>query len=272
MLPETCFTLTLFTNSAGLALEADRAGIDRIGVDLERLGKGLRQGHLATWISDHTERDIELVRPSLRTARLFARCNPIHAGSAAEIDRLVAAGVGVIMLPFFKTTAEAQQFIDLVDGRAHPVLLVETEKAAQSTEVLCLLPGVSEIHFGLNDLRLSLGWRSHFHVLISDMLGDYCQMVREAGITLGIGGLGRAGDNDLPIPSDLVSARIVQLGATSSLVSRAFFREPAPTLLTPEIDKLRAWLAHCSAAGASWHEQQFAQLRGCVAKRFGPCH
>ena len=33
------FRLTLFTNRPALALAADRAGVDRIGPDLERLGK-----------------------------------------------------------------------------------------------------------------------------------------------------------------------------------------------------------------------------------------
>lgn len=269
MFPDTHFTLTLFTNSADLASEADQAGIDRIGVDLERVGKDERQGHLATWISDHTERDIELIRPSIRTAKLFARCNPIHAHSPVEIDRLIAAGVSVVMLPFFRTTGEVEQFIDLIGGRAEPVLLVETAEAARQIPAICHLPGVREIHFGLNDLRLSLGWASHFHVLISDLLRDCCQIVRDAGIKLGIGGLGRVGDSDLPIQPDLVSARIISLGATASLISRAFFCEPASPPLAIEIRKLRAWLAYCASADAAWHARHFAQLRESVMKRFG---
>src|SRR4029079_15548208 len=124
------FVFTLFTNDAALAAGADRAGVERIGIDMEQIGKGARQGHLATWISDRAENDLAVVRPALRHAALFARCNPVHAGSRAEIDGLIGAGVRVIMLPYFKTLADAETFVRLVDERAHPVLLVETADAA----------------------------------------------------------------------------------------------------------------------------------------------
>ena len=205
----------------------------------------------------------------LRRARLFARCNPVHAGSATEIDRLIAASVRVIMLPYFKTTAEADTFIRLVDGRAHPVLLLETADAAAAITDLCRIPGVVEIHIGLNDMRLSLGWPSHFHVLVSDFLVGICDAVRAAGLRLGVGGIGRAGDNDLPVPADLVSAQLPRLGATASLVSRSFFREPFPGDLAAEFGKLRAWLDACAAQTPEWHAAQRASLSACIARLFG---
>ena len=45
------FALTLFTNDVELARRADVAGVNRIGLDLEVLGKAKRQQHLNTWIS-----------------------------------------------------------------------------------------------------------------------------------------------------------------------------------------------------------------------------
>jgi len=92
---------------------------------------------------------------------------------------------------------------------------------------------------GLNDLHLSLGWRSHFEVLASDYLTGICTTILEAGLRLGVGGLGRAGDNDLPIPADLVYAQYPRLGAGAALVSRAFFRGAAPVDMTREICRLR---------------------------------
>ncbi|MGD9946390.1 MAG: hypothetical protein AB7S98_24500 [Burkholderiaceae bacterium] len=154
------FVLTLFTADPALAAAADAAGIDRIGVDLEAIGKQARQGHLNTWISDHHVEDLPRIAAVLRRASLFARCNPIHAESAAEIDALLGLGVRVLMLPYFRSAAEAERFIRLVDGRAHPVLLLETAAAAAEVDELCRIDGVREIHVGLNDMRLSLGWRS----------------------------------------------------------------------------------------------------------------
>jgi hypothetical protein len=232
------FILTLFTNDPTLASAGDRAGIDRIGVDVERLGKHARQAHLNTWISDHDEQDLPPLRDAVKHGKLFARCNPLHDGSAAELERLLAYGVEVIMLPFFHTVAEADCFIRLLDGRATPVLLLETAAAASVVDELCCLDGVEEIHIGLNDLHLSLGWRSHFDVLVSDYLCSVCETIRTAGLRLGVGGLGRAGDVDLPIPADLVYAQFPRLGAHGALISRAFFRG-APIDLSAEIARTR---------------------------------
>ena len=262
------FVFTLFTNDAALAAGADRAGVERIGIDMEQIGKGARQGHLATWISDHAENDLAVVRPALRHAALFARCNPVHAGSRAEIDRLIGAGVRVIMLPYFKTLADAETFVRLVDERAHPVLLVETADAAAVIADLCRIDGVKEIHIGLNDMRLSLGWPSHFHVLVSDFLVGLCDVVRAAGLRLGVGGIGRAGDNDLPVPSDLVSAQLPRLGATAALISRSFFRGTQALDLDLELRRARAWLDQCAAQPPAWHATQRDALQACVDRLF----
>ena len=262
------FILTLFTNDPLLAVAADRAGVDRIGIDIERIGKPLRQGHLPTWISDHREEDLPDIRAALGMARLFARCNPIHAESGAEIERLLDSGVQVLMLPYFKSAQEVERFIRLVDGRAHPVLLLETREAAALTPVLCRVPGVREIHVGLNDMRLSLGWPSHFHVLASGFLERLCADIRAAGIRLGVGGVGRCGDNGLPIPSDLVIAQLPRLGATSALLSRAFFRPPLPEDLGLEMRKLRDCLEAYSGMPEEWLLGQRDELAALLARQF----
>ena len=254
------FVLTLFTNDPLLAARADLAGIDRIGVDIECIGKNLRQGHLNTWISDHSEADLLCLRPAVQRAALFARCNPIHPGLADEIGRLLDSGVEVLMLPYFKSVLEAEQFIRMVDGRATPVLLVETKESAAVMTNLCRVDGVKEIHIGLNDMRLSLGWPSHFHVLVSDFLVRLCEPVLDEGLRLGVGGLGRAGDCNLPIPSDLVIAQFVRLGATASLVSRVFFSGCASLDLGHEINALRRLLDLHASQPKSWLEAQRTAL------------
>ena len=255
------FIFTLFTNRAELAAAADTAGIDRIGVDLESIGKQARQGHLNTWISDHQEHDLPALRPAIRHSKLFARCNPVHPGLQDELDRLLAAGVEVIMLPYFQSAIEAERFIRLLDGRATPVLLLETAAAAADIHNICQLDGIDEIHIGLNDLHLSLGWPSHFHLLVSDLLQQLSDRILSAGLRLGIGGLGRAGDNNLPIPADLVCAQLPRLGATASLISRAFFRGNQTINLQTEIPKLRQQLGDFQQQPAATLQQYKAQLQ-----------
>ena len=50
--------LMYITNSPRVAALADQAGVDRIFVDLESVGKQLRQGGMNTVQSDHTLADI----------------------------------------------------------------------------------------------------------------------------------------------------------------------------------------------------------------------
>src|SRR4249920_3799309 len=90
------FVLTLWTNDLDLARRADAAGVQRIGADLERLGKSERQRGRPTWISPHTIDDLAALGPVLSRARLFARVNPLHAGSQEEVAAVLAAGVEVI--------------------------------------------------------------------------------------------------------------------------------------------------------------------------------
>ncbi len=263
------FILTLFTNDAALAAGACRAGVDRIGLDLERIDKHLRQGGMGTWISDHDETELARIAAAVTAERLFARCNSLHADSAAEIDRLLDAGVRTLMLPHFKSWREAERFVRIVDGRARPVLLLETAAAADDIGELCHIDGVGEIHIGLNDMRLSLAWPSHFHVLVSPQLQRLCDTILDAGLALAVGGVGRCGDNDLPIPADQVLAQYPRLGAGGALLSRAFFRDWGSRDLTREIAALRQRLDDYWEQPHAWLRQQQELLRDNADQRFG---
>src|SRR6266852_9852837 len=86
------FVLTLWTADPWLARAADAAGVDRIGIDLERLGKRERQQERGTWISTHQEPDLEALAPALSRARLFARVNPLNPDSPREVESVIAHG------------------------------------------------------------------------------------------------------------------------------------------------------------------------------------
>jgi hypothetical protein len=240
------FRFTLFTNDTTLAAEADRVGIDRIGPDLERLGKIERQGGMGRWISDHTEKELPAVFAKLRRASHFVRCNPPHPGLADEIDRLIALGAQTIMLPHFHTAAQAGDFVRAVNGRARTVLLVETVSSAEKVAQLCRIDGVDEIHFGLNDLSLDLGAGNQFAVLCSTFLEDACAVLAECGFPFAVGGIGRALDVTLPVPSELVYAQYPRLGATGALLSRVFFKNLQIAQLAQAISKTRERLNYWS--------------------------
>jgi len=230
--------LTLFTNDPNLAKQADLAGIDRIGLDLEHLGKRQRQGHLKTWISDHQLTDLHLIQEQLSNAQLFVRTNPIHPNLKEEIDLLIDHGVQSLMLPYFTSAKDAIKFVEWIDGRADVSLLVETAASAVRLPEIMKLEGVHDIHIGLNDLHLSLKISSHFELLQSDFMKMLTQQLRDSGKLFGFGGIGRYGDQRLPIPSDLIYAQYAYHGAKSALVSRVFTRSDGSDIdLTEEVKK-----------------------------------
>lgn len=238
--PQKPFLLTLFTNDPVLASNADTAGVDRIGLDLEIHNKDFRQSRISNWISDHIESDLLGVKNSLRKAKLFVRTNSPHPTLKEEIDRYIDVGAEVLMLPYFHHPDDAMRFVDYVDGRAEVSLLVETAASAARIERVLDIPGISDIHIGLNDLHLSLGMSSHFELLVSPFMEWLCGMLKDSGLHWGFGGIGRANDTDLPIPSDLVYAQYAYLGGRSALVSRVFTKSnSAPIDMNLEIGKAR---------------------------------
>lgn len=260
------FALTLWTDNPVLAARADMAGVDRIGLDLEVLGKAERQpGGLSTWISQHCEEALPSLRQVLRKARLFCRINPINPGSRDQIERLLAAGVEVLMLPMFTSRAEVEAFVAHVDGRARCVLLLENATAATAIDDILRAPGIDEVHVGLNDLTLSLGrpGANRFHVLGGDLMVRLSEAVRGAGLRFGVGGIGRAMDNDQPIPSDLIYAQYPRLGAASALIARSFFAPSGQIQMASDLrrarDRLTWWAAQPAEALEAARQQLLAR-------------
>jgi len=219
------FCLTLITDDPVLAANADCGGVDRIGLDLERLGKADRQSDLDTRQSKHKVADLAAVARSLVRAKLFVRLNPINVNTADEVDAVIHAGADVLMLPFFRTADEIETFVRLVGGRAGVTLLVETASAVVRIREILVVPGVHEIMIGLNDLRLELGVQNHFEVLASPVLDMLASEVRNARLAFSVGGVARPDDISLPVPPDLVLAQYPRLGATGAWISRSFLRE-----------------------------------------------
>lgn len=213
--------LTLWTADIAVARNAAAAGVDRIGVDLETLGKQSRQHGHSTWISRHGLSDLDRLRHVVGEAMLFARCNPLHPQSADEIASCLARGAKVLMLPNFTGADCLTRFVELVDGRAIVVPLVERVAAVR---VIATMPnlGLSEFHVGLNDLSIELGMPNRLRVLAMPVLDEISTEAKAAGLRFGLGGLARAGDTCLPVPADLIYAQHARLGASGALIARSF--------------------------------------------------
>lgn len=255
------FRLTLITSDPVLAARADRSGINRVGVDLERLGKAGRQSGQDTRLSDHNMEDLAAIGATLDTAELFVQLNPINANTPHEIESVLGCGAEVLMLPFFRTADEVDTFIRLVNGRAYVVILLETASAAVRIREILAVPGVHEVMVGLNDLRLELGVKSHFEVLASPLLDALASEVHRADLAFSVGGVGRPDDLSLPVSADLVLAQFPRLGATGAWVSRSFFKGvPSDWNLAAAICALRQRLTEWAGASREMLERARNEL------------
>lgn len=233
--------LMYITNSEDVAHIAEEAGVDRIFVDMEYIGKTDRQGGMDTVQSRHTADDVRRLAQCLNKAELFVRVNPIHEktdeynSSKEEIDEAIEAGADLLMLPYFKTAEEVQTFVKYVNGRAKTVLLVETPEAAAIAEDLVQIPGIDEMFIGLNDLSLGYGKNFMFELLLDGTVEELCLKFRKGGIPYGFGGIASLGKGMLP--SEYVIKEHYRLGSACAILSRSFCRTGQVTDLK-EIQKI----------------------------------
>lgn len=210
------------TNNPQIARIAEKYSVDRIWVDLEQIGKKERQGGMNTVQSTHTIEDVQVIRNSIEgKAKLQVRVNPIYDGSKAEIDKVLKYGADIIMLPFFSTTEEVEKFIDMVDGRARTCLLLETVGAEKNLDEILEIPGIDEIHIGLNDLHLQYHMDFMFELLSNGKVEEICNKIKNKGIPYGFGGIAKLDEGMLPARH--IIAEHYRLGSTMAILSRSFY-------------------------------------------------
>lgn len=202
------------------AIEAQNAGVDRIFYDLEWIGKAERQHGRNTVKSNNNIDDIPAVREVLNESELLVRTNPIHAYSKEEVEKAIAYGADVLMLPMVMDQHDVEQYVEMVAGRAKVCIMIETAAAMARLDKILAIPGVDELFIGLNDLHISMGLTFMFE-LLSDGLVEYiAQKCNKVGMPFGFGGIARIGEGDLP--SDNILGEHVRLESTSVILSRTF--------------------------------------------------
>lgn len=212
--------LIQITNDPVFARRCDALGGIRLWVDLERLGKAQRQAGHNTFISSHVLEDVGRVKTVLRHSRLMVRLNPLHSGTAQELEAVLAQGADMVMLPMFQDSRELEAFCGMVSGRVPVVALLETAQALRTLDTWLATPGLSEVYVGLNDLHLSLGLRFMFEPLASGEIDRVANAVHGHGLAFGFGGVARL--NEGLLPGRDVLAEHVRLGSSAVILSRTF--------------------------------------------------
>ena len=219
-------TLMYITNNPSVAEIAQSAGVDRVWVYMEYIGKDERQSGLDTVKSRHTIEDVEKIRSVASASELLVRINPIHEktsmylGTEEEVERTIAAGADVLMLPYFKSASEVERYVGCVNGRAKTMILVETAEAVENINSILDVPGIDEVHIGLNDLHLAYGMDFMFELLCDGTVEKLCNAFRKRGLKYGFGGIARVGFGLLP--AEYVIAEHYSLGSSAAILSRDF--------------------------------------------------
>ncbi len=213
-------TLMYITNDINVARIAEKNGVDRIWIDLETLGKEERQKNMDCVKSHHTINDIKIMSKVLTSSELMVRINPWNVNSKKEIEDVIAAGAQRIMLPMWKTSKEADEFLRFVNRRTATTLLLETKEAVECIDNVLRNPLLDEIHIGLNDLHLSYNMEFMFELLTNGVVEELCEKMNAAGIKYGFGGIAKIGTGLLPAENILFEH--YRLGSTRAILSRSF--------------------------------------------------
>ncbi len=260
--------LMYITNDPAVAKIAADAGVGRIFIDMEVLGKATRQGGMDTVQSHHVPKDIALVRAAVGTGtEIMARVNPLNPNSQNEIDSSIENGADVIMLPMWRTADDLRRFVDMVNGRAKTMPLLETDSAAENIAEAVKVGGIDEMHIGLNDLHLCYHRKFMFELLSDGTVDTLASEIRNAGIPCGFGGVGRPGSGMLD--AKYIIGEHVRLKSNFVILSRSFCNTSKLTDLdeikrtfTDGIASIRRVENECF----TWNDAQFEQNRTAVAE------
>ena len=212
--------LMYITNEPDVAIIAENAGVDRIFIDLERIGKEERQHNMDTVKSYHEISDIAKIKSVLTKVEVLVRVNKIYSGSEKEIDEVIRWGADIVMLPYFKTVEEVKRFLNAVDGRVKTNLLVETPEAVERLNDILRLDGIDEIHIGINDLHIGYHRKFMFELLADGTIEEICCQLKKNNMKYGFGGIAALGSGALP--AERIIIEHYRLGSSMAIVSRSF--------------------------------------------------
>ncbi|WP_339733422.1 aldolase/citrate lyase family protein [uncultured Gimesia sp.] len=208
------------TDCPEIAGYVEQCGVDQIFVDLEILGKAERQAGMDTVISHHKRENVKKVKQAVTRAEVLVRVNPINSQSIEEIESVIEQGADCLMLPMFRSLEEVEWFCQRVDSRAQVVPLVETVGAMNQLDQIVQVPGVSQIHIGLNDLHIDLELNFLFELMSNGMVEKMASICKGANIPFGIGGISTM-DQGL-VSGSMVLSEHARLGSEWVILSRSF--------------------------------------------------
>lgn len=259
------FNLMILAADPKAAIEAQDAKIDRIFFDLEYINKAERQRGRNTVISNNSIDDIPKVKNVLTTTQLLVRTNPIHAYSEEEVEKAIAYGADILMLPMVLSPCEVEKYVSYIRGRTKVCIMIETAQSLARIDGILNVKGIDEIFIGLNDLHISLGLSFMFEVLSGGLVEYLATKCSKKSIPFGFGGIARIGDGLLP--AEKILGEHMRLGSSSAILSRTFKGEIGDhmekgMILEDEVRKVRTYMQNI----ATWDDMKYEVNREEIVK------
>tara|TARA_A100001388_G_C28774050_1_gene505926 strand:- start:3175 stop:3924 length:750 start_codon:yes stop_codon:yes gene_type:complete len=198
------------------------AGVSKICIDIERRGKAERQAKRDTLISKHQIEDIAKISERIGIENTICRINPFHEKTYSEIKQSIKLGAGSIIFPYFKEIDEIKFFIDNVNGKAKTIALVETMQSFLRLPNIVNIPGLDQIHIGLNDLSLDIGFENMFEIVELGWMEFLQEKIFKNKIKFGFGGVSTLNDVDCTFPAKRVLNHHVKSNSSAVILSRRF--------------------------------------------------
>lgn len=226
--------LYLFCNTVEQVLLAEKAGVDGIMLDWESKGKDQRQQGYDTEINDLDYEALGTFR-ELTSKPIMVRINGLCEDSEREVELALSGGATQILLPMAQSADEVEQFIALVNGRAEPCIMIETQSLVDDIERLATLPW-SSAFIGLNDLMITRTANSLWVPLLDGTVDQIYKAL--SGRQIGYGGITLI-DKGHPLPFKMLLKEMARHGCSFSFLRRSFYRDIGDRDPNVECQKVR---------------------------------
>ena len=161
---------------------------------------------------------------------------------------------------------EAEHFLQRIDGRVRPAILVETDEAVRISSDLAGL-SFDSVYVGLNDLAISRGRKVIFESLLDGTV-ESLREVFEAVPSFGFGGVTIVGCG-VPVPSRLLVAEMHRLECNFSFLRRSYYRDIVGKDVAEELHRLHAFWSGLDSLAPASRAQQKQELDRLISKLMG---
>jgi hypothetical protein len=255
-------TFFLFATDLSLARRAERAGIDHVIIDWERLGKADRQEGFETEINSDSPEDVVRLSEAL-DMNVTVRINQMHEETEREIEVALSCGADAIMFPMARRPDEVQTFVNMVGDRASTFVQIETHSLAQQAGALRTIDW-DYAHIGLNDLKITGDHDWLWQPLHDGTIRHICTQLHDRCIGFGSATIVGGG---APIPFINLMQEMARLGCTVKILRRTFKKEIGDRNMRAELNAYRTvWNTLCrrgETAEAEDHQRLSNTLQRC---------